>query len=71
MDAYCVFRFFTFLLESRANHKNITAAQVLQTPDEKHLTGFVLNMYEMYHSEAIENAYADLDSLIFTGKPAW
>lgn len=24
----------------------------------------------LYHSEAIENAYADLDSLIATGKPA-
>ena len=39
--------------------------------DEKKLTDFVFQMYEMYHSEAIENAYADLDSLIATGKPAF
>ena len=25
----------------------------------------------LYHVEAIENAYMDLDSLIATGKPAW
>ena len=65
------FRFFTYLLESYANHKNTTAAQMLKTLDEKQLTDFVFNMYEMYHSEAIENAYTDLDSLIATGKPAW
>ena len=39
--------------------------------DEKKLTDFVFQMYEMYHSEAIENAYEDLDSLIATGKPAF
>jgi hypothetical protein len=65
------FLFFTYLLESYANHKNTTAARILKTLDEKKLTGFVFDMYEMYHSEAIENAYADLDSLISTGKPAW
>lgn len=65
------FRFFTFLLESYASHRNTTAEQVLHMLDEKHLSDFVLGMYEIYHSEAIENAYADLDSLIATGKPAW
>ena len=65
------FRFFTFLLESYASHRNTTAGEVLNTLDEKHLTDFVFGMYEIYHSEAIENAYADLDSLIATGRPAW
>ena len=65
------FRFFTYLLESYAKYKNTSAAQVLKTLDDKQLTDFVFGMYEMYHSEAIENAYADLDSLIATGKPAW
>lgn len=32
---------------------------------------FVYNMYEIYHTEAIENAYMDIDSLIATGKTAW
>lgn len=39
--------------------------------DEKKLTDFVYNMYEIYHTEAIENAYIDIDSLIATGKTAW
>ena len=29
------------------------------------------DMYEMYHSETIENAFRDIDSLIATGEPAW
>lgn len=65
------FTFFTFLLESYAAHKGATAAAILHQLDEKNLTEFVYKMYEMYHSEAIENAYADLDSLLTTGKPAW
>lgn len=65
------FRFFAYLLESYAQHKQMTAGEVLRVLDEKKLTEFVYSMYEMYHSEAIENAYMDLDSLIATGKPAW
>lgn len=65
------FRFFTYLLESYANYKGITAAEVLAQLDEKNLTEFVYNMYEIYHVEAIENAYRDIDSLIQTGKTAW
>ncbi len=65
------FRFFTFLLESYAQYKKKTAAEVLNTLDEKGLTDFVFNMYEIYHVEAIENAFADMDSLIETGRTAW
>lgn len=65
------FRFFTYLLESYAQHKNTTAGNVLKTLDEKGLTDFVYKMYDLYHVEAIENAYMDLDSLIATGQPAW
>ena len=65
------FRFFTYLLESHAQHKNTTAGNVLKTLDEKGLTDFVYKMYDLYHVEAIENAYMDLDSLIATGQPAW
>ncbi len=65
------FRFFTFLLESYAQYKKKTAAEVLNTLDQKGLTDFVFNMYEIYHVEAIENAFADMDSLIETGRTAW
>ncbi len=39
--------------------------------DEKNLTDFVFGMYEMYHSETLENTFADIDSLLATGKTAW
>lgn len=45
--------------------------EVLRLLDEKGLKEYVLSMYEIYHSEAIENAYRDLDSLIAAGKPAY
>ena len=51
-------------------HKDTTADKILETLDEKDLTQFIYDMYELYHSEAIENAFTDLDSLIKTGKPA-
>lgn len=65
------FRFFAFLLESYARYKGISAAEVIEILDEKKLTEFVYDMYELYHVESIENAYKDMDSLIATGKPAW
>ena len=49
--------FFTFLMEQYAHCKNTTADKVL-------LTDYVFNMYEMYHSEALENAFEDIDRLI-------
>ncbi|MCF0238367.1 MAG: DUF3791 domain-containing protein [Sphaerochaetaceae bacterium] len=56
--------FFTFLLEQYAHHKNITANLVLLQLDELGLTDYIYNMYEMYHSEALENAFKDIDRLI-------
>ena len=55
------FVFFTYLLESYAQSRHTSAADVLSAYD----------MYEMYHSEDIENAFRDIDSLIATGEPAW
>ena len=56
--------FFTFLMEQYARYKNTTADKILHTLDELNLTDYIFNMYEMYHSEALENAYADIDKLI-------
>lgn len=56
--------FFTFLMEQYAQYKNTTADKILRQLDELKLTDYVFNMYEMYHSEALENAYADIDKLI-------
>ena len=63
--------FFTYLIESYAAYKDTTADKVLEILEEKGLVDFVYDMYFIYHQEAIENAFKDLDSLIETGKPAW
>ena len=51
-------------LERMPRYKNTTADKILRQLDELKLTDYVFNMYEMYHSEALENAYADIDKLI-------
>ena len=56
--------FFTFLMEQYAHYKKTTADKVLRQLDELNLTDYVFNMYEMYHAEALENAYSDIDKLI-------
>ena len=56
--------FFIFLLEQYAKAKHMTADKVLMQWDELHLTNRIYNMYERYHSEAIENAVYDIDQLI-------
>lgn len=56
--------FFSLLLEQYAFFKKTTADKILNKLDALNLTERVFNMYEMYHSEAIENAFADIDSMI-------
>lgn len=56
--------FFTFLMEHYARYKGTTADKVLRQLDDLNLTDYVFNMYEMYHVEALTNAYADVDRLI-------
>ncbi|WP_289301311.1 DUF3791 domain-containing protein [Sporofaciens musculi] len=63
--------FFLYLLEYYAIYKNRPTGEVLEKWNTLNISEFIFNMYEMYHSEAIENAFKDIDSLIMTGKPAW
>lgn len=65
------FVFFTYLLESYAQSRGMEAAAVLDALNKQGATQFAYDMYELYHTEAIENAFMDLDSLIATGQPAW
>ena len=62
--------FFIFLLNHYAAYKNTTAEKILKELDDKKLTDFLFQMYEMYHSETLMNAFQDIDSLLRTGKPA-
>lgn len=63
--------FFIYLIEKYAEYKGNTATEILKEWDEKNLTDFIYEMYEMYHIERLENAFEDIDSLVATGKPAW
>ncbi len=63
--------FFIYLLESYADYKGKTAREVLGEWDAHGITQAVYDGYWGYHTEAIENAYEDIDSLIATGTHAW
>ncbi|MPN07693.1 hypothetical protein SDC9_154964 [bioreactor metagenome] len=63
--------FFIYLLERYAENKKTTAKEVLKQWDALDITKFIYDMYEFYHTERLENAFEDIDSLVKTGKPAW
>lgn len=56
--------FFIFLMEQYAKYKNKTADKILKMWDEADVTDIIYNMYERYHVEAMENAFADIDQLL-------
>ncbi len=64
-------KFFMYLLEFYAAHKNRKTGEVLAEWESKGLTKKIYDNYWVYHTEAIENAFADIDSLLDTGKHAW
>ena len=56
--------FYIYLMENYAAYKGKHVKDVVKLLDDLELTDFIYNMYEMYHIESIENAYADIDRLI-------
>jgi len=63
-------KFFIFLIENYAYDKNLSTGEVLREWDAKGITQEIYDGYWQYHQEAIQNAYADIDSLMATGKHA-
>ena len=55
------FVFFIYLLERYAEHLGVTADVAYRRLLEKNMVDYAIGMYEFYHVEAIENAFADLD----------
>ena len=53
--------FFVYLLEKYAEHKGTSATNSLKMFDQTHLTDYIKEMYPMYHTERIENAFYDID----------
>jgi len=65
------FKFFMYLIQYYAWYKDLNPSDVLAILEEKKLYDLVMDSYEIYHIEDLENAFMDLDSLIETGKVAY
>ena len=63
--------FFMYLLEFYAAYKNRKTADVLKEWDARGITQKIYDNYWGYHTERIENAFMDIDSLIANGTHAW
>ena len=55
------FKFFIYLLERYAARNGETADVTLNRLKEHGLCDYAVDMYELYHVESLENAFADLD----------
>jgi len=58
-------------MEHYSAYKNQNPADIMRILQEKELLDLVIESYEIYHVERLENAFMDLDSLIATGKVAY
>ena len=56
--------FFIYLLERYAEQKNSSAPEILAQWDNLGITEIIYNLYEIYHCEALENAFDDIDDLV-------
>ena len=56
--------FFIYLIERYAAYKKTSADKILAFWDELGLTDFIYDMYEIYHTERLQNAFDDIDLLI-------
>lgn len=57
-------QFFIFLLEQYAYAKGMSADAILKQWDESGVTMRIFRMYDLYHCEAVENAFQDIDSML-------
>ncbi len=65
------FLFFIYLLEQYAAYRNMKTGDILREWDQKQLTQRIYDNYWGYHTESLENAFIDIDSLMKTGRSAW
>ena len=63
--------FFIFLLEQYAAHKHTTGDKIFEEWSKRKLIQWIYDNYLGYHTEALENAFKDIDTMMTTGKPAW
>ena len=69
------FEFFIYLLQKYATYKQMPANEVLalwntcKVHGSQRLTDFIQDMYWVYHTERIENAFMDIDHMLEHGVP--
>lgn len=64
-------QFFMYLLEYYADYKGKKTGEVLTEWESKGIEKKIYDNYWTYHTESIENAFADIDGMLLSGKPAW
>ena len=57
-------KFFIYLLEHYAQAHNTSADTVLQKWDALGISDLIYEMYDLYHTESLDNAYEDIDRMI-------
>ena len=57
-------KLFIYLLERYAESRDTTADAVLEQWDELGVAELIFDMYDLYHVEKLENAFADIDDLV-------
>ena len=55
------YTFFIYLLERYAEYRQVSAQKVLAMWESLGITQFIVDMYELYHIERLENAFEDID----------
>lgn len=68
---YKEIEFFSYLLEYYADYLKKSTGDVLKEWDNHGITQEIYDSYWEYHTERIENAFEDINSLMATGKHAW
>ena len=63
--------FFLFLIERYARYKGKSTKDVMDEWDAHGITQEIFDGYWEYHTERIENAFDDIDSLLTNGTHAW
>ena len=63
--------FFIFLLEQYAAYKHTTGDKIFKEWQDHNLVQWIYDNYWGYHTEALDNAFKDIDSMMETGNPAW
>lgn len=56
--------FFIYLMEKYSEYKKESTTEVVNKLEKLDLLDLIYNLFERYHSEAIENAFYDIDELI-------